>query len=665
MTVSVTLPVAGDATKTREIALEAWRVDVGRVPLYLLDANLERNAAEDRALTNTLYGGDRTHRIRQEILLGVGGVRLLGALGISPTLCHMNEGHSAFLALERVRELMIERGVSFVIASEAAASGNVFTTHTPVPAGNDGFPHEMIAPYLAVLGAGLGLSGEEVHRIGRVDPSHAHAEFSMPVLAIRMADRYNGVSVLHGREARAMWRVLWPEIAEDEIPISSVTNGVHLATWTSRPMSEFYAKHLGADWLERSADPAMWAKIASVPDEEIWRARCEARARLVAQLTTRARPLGERHARSPELVREGAALDPNALTIGFARRFATYKRGTLLLREAERLFKIVSRDDRPVQLVFSGKAHPQDWGGKELIRDIVRASRTEAFRGRIVFVEDYDMGVARALVAGVDVWLNTPRRPLEASGTSGMKAALNGALHASVLDGWWAEAYARDNGFAIGKGEEYADTEYGDRVESQLLYRLLEEQLVPLFYDRDAAGVPRGWVSRIKRSIESVAPVFNTRRMVSEYCGTLYEPAARRSAAMNEDGLARARAVCAWKARVAGAWKDVRIESVAERGPRRIVAGLAYAVTADVQLGALSPADVMVELWHGRLRGDHALDRGSAIPMRCAGELGGSRYRYEGEVPTRETGEHAFAVRIIPTHEHLADRFAARLVAWK
>ncbi|HVY46746.1 MAG TPA: alpha-glucan family phosphorylase, partial [Minicystis sp.] len=642
--VSVALPAAQDAPKTREVRLQAWRVDVGRVPLFLLDANVEENALEDRALTNTLYGGDRNHRIRQEILLGVGGVRMLAAIGLRPTVCHMNEGHSAFLALERVRELMAETGAPFVVAAEAAAAGNVFTTHTPVPAGNDGFPHDLIAPYTGVLAQGLGLTAEDVQRIGRVDPAHAHAEFSMPVLAIRMADRYNGVSVLHGREARAMWRVLWPDVPEDEIPIGSITNGVHLGTWTSRPMAELYARYLGEDWIEHGADAARWAKIAEIPDEEIWAVREAERARLVAEIPARMRAAGERKGRRGDVGHLEGVLDPRALTIGFARRFATYKRGTLLLRDPERLLRIVSRHDRPVQLVFSGKAHPQDWGGKELIRDIVRASRSDAFRGRIVFVEDYDMGVARALVSGVDVWLNTPRRPLEASGTSGMKAALNGGLHASVLDGWWAEAYGGDNGFAIGHGEEYADTEYGDRVEAQLLYRLLEDQLVPLFYDRDATGLPRGWIARIKRSIVSTAPVFNTTRMVREYAEGLYEPAARRQRAMTDDGLARARAVCAWKARVATGWKDVRIEAVVEKGPRRVLAGQPYAVAAEVHLGGLSPADVVVELWHGRLRGGHALARGASIPLTCVGEIGGARYRFEGALPTREPGEHAVAV---------------------
>jgi starch phosphorylase len=664
--VEITLPVPGASpAKTRNVLVQAFRVQVGRVALFLLDANLPENAADDRALTNTLYGGDRNHRIRQEILLGIGGVRLLNAIGLHPSVCHMNEGHSAFLAIERVRQLMIDHGAPLVVASEAAASGNVFTTHTPVPAGNDAFPHDLIAPYLPVLGAGLGLTAEEVMSLGRVDPAQTHGgEFSMPVLAIRMADRYNGVSELHGREARAMWRVLWPNLPEGEVPIGSITNGVHLGTWVASELAALYDKHLGPGWIERGADKAMWAKIAGVPDEELWAVHERCRARLVAEIPARLRAIAERKG-FPVDPRLTGILDPQALTIGFARRFATYKRGTLLLRDAERLHRIVSSADRPVQLVFAGKSHPQDWGGKELIRDIFRASRSDAFRGKILFLEDYDLNVARSLVAGCDVWLNTPRRPLEASGTSGMKACLNGGLHASILDGWWAEAYQGDNGFAIGHGEEYADTEQGDRVEAQALYRLLEDDLVPLFYDRDAAGLPRGWIARMKRSIATVAPFFNTTRMVEEYATTLYEPAARRWQLMTHEGLARARTLCAWRARVAAAWPAVKVESVTERGGPKLRAGQELGVTADLTLGTLGPGDVTVEVYHGKLRAGEALHEGAARELQCTGEIGAGKWRFEGSIPAGETGGFAFAVRVFPRNEALADRFASRLLSWQ
>ncbi len=665
--VAVTLPVAGASAEKparRDVFLEAWRVEVGRVSLYLLDANLVENAPADRTLTNTLYGGDRNHRIRQEILLGVGGVRMLRALGLAPTVCHMNEGHSAFLAVERVRELMVHEGASFAVAREAAGAGNVFTTHTPVPAGNDAFAHDLIAPYLSILAEGLGMKGEELLRVGRVDPKDAAAEFSMPVLAIRMADRYNAVSVLHGREARAMWRVLWPTLPLDDVPIGAVTNGVHARTWVGPEVGALLHRHLGPAFDEGTLEPADWARVAAIPDEEIWQARQLGRARFVAHVRRRLRALGERRSRPMEVARADTLLDPKALTLGFARRFATYKRGALLLRDPERLLRILSQADRPVQLVFAGKAHPQDWGGKELIREIVRASQTERFRGRILFVEDYDMGVARSLVTGVDVWLNTPRRPLEASGTSGMKAAMNGVLHASILDGWWCEAFAGDNGFAIGQGEEYADTEHGDRVEAHALYRLLEEELVPLFYDRDAAGLPRGWIHRMKRSIATIGPAFDTARMVRDYVGGLYVPAALRAKAMCGAGLEGARAIVAWKERVAAAWASVRVESVAERAPETLLVGQHLRVVADVNLAGLSPSDVAMDLYFGRLRGGHALESGEAAPMACVGDLGDGGFRFEGAIPTPTPGQHAFAVRLRPAHPGLPDGFATRLLAW-
>jgi glycogen phosphorylase len=562
-----------------------------------------------------------------------------------------------------VRQLMAEQGATFEIAALASAAGNVFTTHTPVPAGNDAFAPELIAPYLDLLARGLGKTGEEVMKVGRVHPDKG-GEFSMPVLAIRMADRYNGVSVLHGREARHMWNVLWPSLPVDEVPIDSVTNGVHLSTWVCSELADLYARRMGDDWADDGSDAARWARIDEVPDEELWSVHQRCRARLVQELRRRIRADAERRGRAADAASAESLLDPRALTIGFARRFATYKRGTLLLRDPERLERIVRSEGRPVQLVFSGKAHPQDFGGKELIKAIVRASRHPPFRGHILFVEDYDMSVARALVSGVDVWLNTPRRPLEASGTSGMKAAVNGALHASVLDGWWAEAWAGDNGFAIGRGEEYADADYGDRLEAQALYRLLEEEIVPLFYDRSHDGLPHGWIARMKRSIQSIGPFFNTARMVREYTEKAYVPAARRVRALGEEGAQRAKHLASWKQRVAAAWGEVRIERVSELGPLEVPAGSQLAVSAEVHLGSLSPGDVSVELYHGKLHGAQALPSGSSSPMRCAAELGGGRHRFEGVVAASDCGEHAYAVRVLPHHELLGDRFATRLVAW-
>ncbi|NUQ79375.1 MAG: alpha-glucan family phosphorylase [Polyangiaceae bacterium] len=666
--VRVPLPniTSGDKPKsTRDVALQAWRVDVGRVPLFLLDATVDANAPEDRLLTNTLYGGDRAHRIKQELLLGVGGVKLLEALGITPAVCHMNEGHSAFLAIERVRRLIEKHGVPFAIAREASAAGNVFTTHTPVPAGNDAFANDLIAPYIEVMAGALGLPSAEVMRLGKVDSGAAGGDFVMPVLAIRMADQYNGVSVLHGREARAMWQVLWPRVHVDEVPIDALTNGVHIGTWVGSEMAELYTRFLGSEWREIEGDPAAWTAVDGIPDAELWAARERSRARMCKQVRGHLLARAERRGGALRPGQVDGILDPRALTIGFARRFATYKRATLLFRDLRRLEAILRREDRPVQLVFSGKAHPQDWGGKELIKEIVRISQTEAFVGRVVFVEDYDMGVARELVSGVDVWLNTPRRPFEASGTSGMKAGMNGVLHASVLDGWWCEAYAGDNGFAIGWGEEHADTEHGDRLEAQSLYRLLEEDIVPLFYQRDEDGLPRGWIAAMKRSIATIAPVFNTSRMVKEYAERYYVPAATRYLSMLHGNLAKAWSLCAWKERVLSAWPSVRIESVGAQGEARVVAGRDLVVSAVVHLGALNPGDVDVDLYFGKLQQGKVLAREGTSAMRAAEDLGGGRYRYEGVITAREAGEHAFAVRVLPRHEALRDKFAMRLVAWQ
>lgn len=665
--VRVALPISfGGPTglEVRDVALQAWVVDVGRVKLYLLDADLDENAEGDRALTNTLYGGDRSHRVRQEILLGVGGFRMLRALGIQPVICHMNEGHSAFLAVERIRGLMADHGVRFEVAREAAAAGNVFTTHTPVPAGNDVFARDLVVPYLEALAREMGVKGADLLALGRANPADHGSDFSMPVLAIRTADGYNGVSALHGREARAMWKSLWPEVPLDDVPIGSVTNGVHAATWIAPSLARLYSGVMGEGFLDAGHAPEVWARVHDLPDADLWRAHEARRAELVAHVRRRLRAAARRRGK-PEDGAIAHLLDPSVLTIGFARRFATYKRGTLLFRDPARLHRLLSSAATPVQLLFAGKAHPQDIGGKELIRDIVRASRQNGFRGRVVFIEDYDMGIARELVSGVDVWLNTPRRPLEASGTSGMKAAMNGVLHASVLDGWWCEAYAGDNGFAIGDGEEYADPGFGDHVEAQALYRLLEEEIVPLFYDRDAAGLPHRWIARMKRSIARVGPCFNTHRMVAEYTDKLYTKAAERAAALCADGCRAAAEQTAWRARVAAAWPGVKVEEVLWPEEARVALGEPLRVEAVVALPSLGPGDVAVELYYGRVHGEHVFTGGTALRMQPVADVGEGKVRFAGEIVTPEAGEHAFAVRVLPAHPGLSGPHAMGLIAWQ
>ncbi len=652
----------------RVVYAQVWRVNVGRVPLFLLDANLERNAPADRAITGPLYGGDQEFRVRQEIMLGIGGVHALEALGLTPTVCHMNEGHSAFLALERIARVMRDKGASFQIASEACSSGNVFTTHTPVPAGNDAFLPDLVRRYLEPYRASLGLSEDELLSLGRQPGGDPSQPFSMPVLAIRTADHYNGVSALHGEVSRKMWKGLWPDLPDHEIPIQSVTNGVHTPSWISDEMSALFTRYLGPRWVDSLSDRALWARVHEIPDAELWQTHGHRRHRLVTLARKWLRGAAERRqAGHVELEASGEVLDPRALTIGFARRFATYKRAALLFTDLDRVKRLLSIPDRPVQLVFAGKAHPQDKGGKELIRSIVHASREVGLQGKVVFVEDYDMRIARALVSGVDVWLNTPRRPLEASGTSGMKAAANGALNVSVLDGWWAEAWAAhgaDVGWAIGRGEEYPDAT-GDAVEAEALYDLLEREVVPLFFDRDDRDrLPRAWIKRMKNAIAHLVPEFNTSRMVREYTERFYVPAIKESSRMRADDLAGAKALTAWKARVRQAWGQVGIREVAAKGAAELKVGESMRVDALVHLGTLSPDDVAVELYYGPTAGAHELTHGEIVRMKVQGGPIDGVYKYAGEIPSLASGAHAFAARVMPWNADMSHPYETSLIRW-
>jgi glycogen phosphorylase len=650
------------------VQAQLWKVQVGRVPLLLLDANLHQNKPADRSITGPLYGGDQEFRVRQEIMLGIGGVHALEALGLPPTVCHMNEGHSAFLAIERIGRVMRERGVSFQVASEANSAGNVFTTHTPVPAGNDAFNPDLARRYLEPYRAALGISDSDLLALGRIEPRDQGAPFSMPVLAIRASDHYNGVSRLHGEVARKMWQGLWPDLPTHEIPIESITNGVHAASWVAAEMGALYTRYLGPRWAEECDDPEIWARAHEIPDAELWQVHEHRRHRLVQHARRWLRASAERRGASlDDLDLADEVLDPHALTIGFARRFATYKRATLLLTDLGRVRKLLADPQRPVQLVFAGKAHPQDKGGKELIRSITDASRDAGLRGRVVFLEDYDMRLARALVSGVDVWLNTPRRPHEASGTSGMKAAANGALNVSVLDGWFAEAWAAHGweiGWAIGRGEEYADGT-GDGREAELLYDVLEREVVPLFFERDGmARLPRGWIKRMKSATAKLVPQFNTARMVREYSKRFYAPAVMHSYRLTDDGLAAAKALTAWKARAREAWPAVAVKDIRLESRDEVAVGDPIRVSVIVQLGALAPADVAVELYHGPTGGGHEIARGRIVRMRPIDRAEDGGWRFSGEIPTTESGSHAFAARVLPYNDAMSHPYETSLIRW-
>jgi starch phosphorylase len=520
----------------RTLHARLWEVHVGRVPLYLLDSNVDENSSADRALTARLYSSDPDLRISQEILLGIGGVRALRMLGYNPAVWHMNEGHSAFLGLEQARELVLA-GTPLAEAIKQVRAGNIFTTHTPVAAGNDEFPLWLVDRYFSQYWPELGLDQEGFIDLAGRQVSWGEA-FSMPVLALRFSGQHNGVSELHGRVARRMWHFLWPSLKEDDVRISYITNGIHTRTWLSKRMGQLYGKYLGSDWQEHLDDLEMWKKVYEIPDKELWLARRHTKRKLAFYIRERARRQWLRDGIHPvQVIAAGALLDPYALTIGFARRFATYKRANLIMQDLDRLLALINKPNRPVQIIFAGKAHPADEAGKLLIQQVYRAVKKAETGGRLVFLEDYDMLLARYLVQGVDVWLNTPRRPMEASGTSGQKAALNGALNFSIMDGWWREGYNQKNGWVIGTEQEYADQGEQDSVDANSLYDVLENQIVPLYYDGRIGNQPaEGWLNMVKESISTLAPQFSARRMLKEYVDKLYLPAIEKRVEVLEIG---------------------------------------------------------------------------------------------------------------------------------
>ncbi len=642
-----------------------WKVQVGRVPLYLLDTHLESNSPEDRLITAQLYGGNQEMRILQEILLGIGGVRALRALRLVPNICHMNEGHAAFLALERSRLVMEKRKIRFAEAIEIVRAGNVFTTHTPVEAGIDHFPTDMLEKYFSKYIKQFSLSMDEFLGLGRQNPKDQFETFCMAVLALKLAGHANGVSQLHGEVSRTMWKNTWPELPEEQLPLTSITNGVHTGTWMSGQMASLLIRYLGTRWLEDLTDHNVWRRVARIPDAELWRTRQNTRERLVDFARRRLKKqLKQVGATAKEIATADEVLDPEVLTIGFARRFATYKRGTLLMRDIDRLDRILNNSERPVQIIFAGKAHPHDTEGKELIRQIVQVSHQERFRHRIVFIEDYDMEVARYLVQGVDVWLNTPRRPLEASGTSGMKVAFNAGLNLSILDGWWCEGYQGNNGWAIGKGEVYQDVEYQNQIESRALYELLEKEVVPHFYDRGTDGTPRSWVATMKNSLQSLCPVFNTDRMVEEYSQLSYIPSYRQWTRLVADDLKLARDLAVWKERTFKAWPQVRIDAVEANLAEAIGVGSTIPVAVRVQLGDIPVDQVAVEVYFGVLDYQGTIRGGETIELKCDESLGNGMHRFTGMIECRFCGRYGLMSRAMPKHPVLGPIYEPGHLLW-
>jgi len=659
--VKVSVDLAGES-----LTAQVWRADVGRVRLYLLDSDIEDNDPEVRAVTDRLYGGGTEHRLRQEILLGIGGVRALDALGEEVQVFHTNEGHAGFLGLERIRRFVNDEGHGLALAEaiEASRAGTVFTTHTPVPAGIDLFPRELMEKYFSGWADDCGVTISHLMELGHAPGQDTDQPFNMAVMGLRLAGRSNGVSKLHGAVSRGMFSHLFQSVGPDETPIGSVTNGVHGFTWVSPEINDLFTRHLVPAWPE--ADAATWARIDGVADDELWRVKEQGRSRLVEFVRSRLRSQARAKGLDADVSWCDEALDPRILTIGFARRFATYKRADLLLSQPERLERLLLSAEQPLQLIFAGKAHPADDHGKELIRRIAQFARRPEVRHRFAFVEDYDIAVARFLYQGSDVWLNNPRRPLEACGTSGEKAALNGALNCSVLDGWWDEMYDGTNGWAIASAEGEPDLERRDHFEAESLFDLLEQQIVPLFYDRGRGGpVPRSWVRRVKANLRTLGPQVEASRMVRDYVQQMYEPAADRADTMALSGWAKARALAIWKQRVTEAWGAITVVAV-ESDTSTLEIGTERTVSATVSLGGLLTSDVAVQLVHGQVGPNDELSDSQVLEMELLGadENAPGHHRFVGTFACQRTGRHGYTVRVVPKNPDLPVPAEMGCVAW-
>ncbi|MCL2721878.1 MAG: alpha-glucan family phosphorylase [Treponema sp.] len=658
----ITVDVAG-----KHAVAQIWEVKVGRSSLYLLDTNIEENTQDIRNITSALYGGDKETRMQQEILLGIGGIRALRALGINPAATHMNEGHSAFLVLERIREIMSEKGFTFEEAREVIWPTNIFTTHTPVPAGNERFDIPMMDKYFRSWPQVLGISWKEFLGLGKIDTHDERETFCMTVLALKMAAYANGVAKLHGVVSRDMWKGLWPGLPLNEIPIGHVTNGVHTRTWVSSGMLDLLDRYFGPHFEDKPTELPIWERMDRISDEELWRTHERRRERLVAFVRDRVREQYKRTGAMERRIQQANdVLSPYALTLCFARRFATYKRGNLLLRDPERLLRLVRDNDRPVQLIFAGKAHPHDIPGKELIREVIHFADKYDVSSRIVFVENYDISVAKYLTSGGDVWLNTPRRPMEASGTSGMKAAMNGVLNCSILDGWWDEAYDPEVGWAIGHGEHYQDEKLQDDVESKALYDLLEREIIPMFYDRGRDGLPREWIKMMKDCMKTIGQSMSSHRMLMDYSNQFYFPALENYRHFSKDNYVKAKSLAKYFSKLSQAWNSLKIAKIESDAKPLMQRGDMLTVTAYLDLGSISPHDLLVELYHGTISsqtGDIDVDDARKLEMTWI-KSEGSLNLYQVQIECNDTGMQGHTVRIMPKHEALIHPYRSEFIKW-
>ncbi len=643
-----------------------WRVPVGRTSLYLLDTNLQENTPAQRAITEKLYGGDRENRIRQEVVLGIGGVKALTAMDIFPTVYHINEGHSAFLLFQRIIDLMHNEKLSFEQAREKVWTTSVFTTHTPVIAGNEHFDPSLVRKYMDFYAREMGLTWEQFLEIGKETPQSPM--YCMTVVALRLAAFCNGVAKLHGEVSREMWHNLWPNLPKVEVPITSITNGIHSSSWISHELNDLYRKYLFNNNQLGYIDPSdtqAWEKIYDIPNTELWDVHTARKNKLINMVRGRLQRQLTRQGMDVMTVKKASqVLRPDVLTIGFARRFATYKRATLLFKDLNRLDKIINNPARPVQFVFAGKAHPADTAGKEFIKLIVGLTQNDPrFKGKIVFVEDYNMNVARYMVQGVDVWLNNPIRPMEASGTSGMKAALNGALALSILDGWWDEVGPCDFGWSIGGNENYKTEAERDAVEAESLYSLLEQDIAPTYYAKaENETFSPAWVALMKESVKHIAPFFNTNRMVKEYYEKFYVPANNYGLGLNEPG--KVQAVADWRKQIADNWYRVSIQDATQAPDTAILMGDKVNFKARVSLGNLKPEEVQVEVFLGQRGNVGGIVKLATVPMNCTGK-DGETYLYEASAAPANSGRQDYALRVLPKNDSLPNVLTPLYIRWE
>lgn len=656
----------------RKVFANIWKVNIGRVSLILLDTNIPENRQEDRWFTSQLYGGDQEMRITQEIFLGMGGVKALRELGYNPNVWHMNEGHSVFLGLERIRELVLNENLSFYEALNYIRSSTIFTTHTPVPAGNDAFPLQLQAKYFKQYWESVKISENEFMDLGKEIDPHGYQIFSLTVLALKLAGRANGVSELHGHVSRKLWQKVWEQLPAEQNPITHITNGIHTESWLAPEMSELFDKYLGKNWKENLNNKEFFNKIDSIPDEELWEVHKKLKTKMVDFVRKRAKEEWIRHGVSYVEIEDelGELLSPDTLTIGFARRFATYKRAILIFKDIERIKKILNNPDMPLQIVFAGKAHPKDTPGQQFIKQIFDLAKQTGFKGKIFFVEDYDLNVARHLVQGVDIWLNTPRRPLEASGTSGQKGPVNGIINFSVLDGWWREAFAMNPecGWSIGRDIDYPDTELQDKEDSLDIYSKLEKEIIPLYYERNEKNIPTKWVRKMKESIKTVLPNFSTDRMVKEYTEKLYIPSIKQEEEFKKDNFKIAKELTVWKNYISSLWNNISIEvdSVKPTGDSietTIANGIE--ISAIVKLGGIKSEDVNVEVYYRKIddKGNVIEDNLVAI-MDKREELGNGRVKFSTILKPENGGRYEFTLRVVPYNKNLSHPYEMGLVYW-